>query len=208
MSHRAGLAALDRRPVEGRRARLDPVIQAIEAQRPRAPAGRRPPLPRDDLRLDRGRGHPTRDRAHAGRDASSTPVVGPLGLRTWIGLPEEAIGRSPGWSRRSRTRTVRRAREAPALVGRRTAVIERSVTMGGAFAFPAEDGCVTFNDPALQAARDPGRERHRTARSLARLYAGVRLGRSTGRRCCPPRRPDRGSPVRPVARTAALGDAR
>ena len=43
--------------------------------------------------------------------------------------------------------------------------------MGGRFAFPAEDGSVTFNDPALQAAEIPGANGIATASSLARLYA-------------------------------------
>jgi CubicO group peptidase (beta-lactamase class C family) len=43
--------------------------------------------------------------------------------------------------------------------------------MGGAYAFPAERGYVTFNDPALQAAEIPGANGIGTARSLARLYA-------------------------------------
>lgn len=44
--------------------------------------------------------------------------------------------------------------------------------MGGAFAFPALDGVVTFNDPAIQAGEIPGANGISTARSLARLYGG------------------------------------
>ena len=43
--------------------------------------------------------------------------------------------------------------------------------MGGAFAFPADDGFVTFNDPAIQAAEIPAANGISTAESLARLYA-------------------------------------
>lgn len=43
--------------------------------------------------------------------------------------------------------------------------------MGGAFAFPAEDGYVTFNAPEIQAAQVPGANGISNACSLARLYA-------------------------------------
>ena len=43
--------------------------------------------------------------------------------------------------------------------------------MGGAYAFPALDGYVTFNDPRIQSAEIPGANGISTARSLARLYA-------------------------------------
>lgn len=42
--------------------------------------------------------------------------------------------------------------------------------MGGAFAFPARDGYVTFNDPAIQSAEIPGANGISTARSLGYLY--------------------------------------
>ena len=47
--------------------------------------------------------------------------------------------------------------------------------MGGAFAFPAEDGFVTFNDPAIQAGGDPGRERHQYRRVAGTPVRGVRF---------------------------------
>jgi len=43
--------------------------------------------------------------------------------------------------------------------------------MGGAFAFPARDGFVTFNDPAIQSIEIPAANGISTAESLARLYA-------------------------------------
>jgi hypothetical protein len=43
--------------------------------------------------------------------------------------------------------------------------------MSGAFAFPAQNGFVTFNDPAIQSAEIPAANGISTAESLARLYA-------------------------------------
>lgn len=48
----------------------------------------------------------------------------------------------------------------------------RGNTMGGAFAFPADDDGVTFNDPRIQRAEIAGANGISTARALARLYAG------------------------------------
>jgi CubicO group peptidase (beta-lactamase class C family) len=50
--------------------------------------------------------------------------------------------------------------------------VERSLTMGGAFAFPDEHGVVTFNDPDIQAAEIPAANGVATSRALARIYAG------------------------------------
>jgi CubicO group peptidase (beta-lactamase class C family) len=52
-------------------------------------------------------------------------------------------------------------------------LIERSVTMGGAFAFPSADGHVTFNDADLQAAEIPGANGISSAPSLAGVYAAA-----------------------------------
>ncbi len=49
--------------------------------------------------------------------------------------------------------------------------IERSLTMGGAYAFPAADGWVSFNDPDLQAAEIPAANGIASARSLASIYS-------------------------------------
>jgi CubicO group peptidase (beta-lactamase class C family) len=50
-------------------------------------------------------------------------------------------------------------------------VVLRSTSMGGAFAFPAENGEVTFNDPELQEAEIPAANGISSARSLASLYS-------------------------------------
>ena len=55
--------------------------------------------------------------------------------------------------------------------------VARSVTMGGAFAFPAHGRLRSRSTtPSIQAAEIPAANGISTARSLARLYAGVRVG--------------------------------
>ena len=54
--------------------------------------------------------------------------------------------------------------------------IERTATMGGAFGFPSENGYVSFNDPAIQAAEIPGAGGISSAESLAKLYAACVTG--------------------------------
>ncbi|MFC3505478.1 serine hydrolase domain-containing protein [Micromonospora krabiensis] len=85
----------------------------------------------------------------------------PLGLRTWIGLPV-AERDTVAW-------TLAPPASATADLD---PVAERGLTMGGAFAFPAdEDGLVSFNDSGIQAAGIPGAGAVSTADGLARLYA-------------------------------------
>lgn len=93
-----------------------------------------------------------------------------LGLRTWIGLPESARSTVAWMEPPLPDEDSEEAREA----ARRSAanpVIDRGATMGGAYPFPAADGLVSFNDPAIQAAEIPGANGISTAASLARLYA-------------------------------------
>ena len=167
----------------------DPVIQAIEAQRPPAPpeaghfyhAMTYGWLVGEVIRRVTG---------HTPGRFFRAQIADPLGLRTWIGLPERrAIGTVAWMEPPLPDEDVRRARESARLVGENP-VIERSLTMGGAFAFPAEDGFVTFNDPAIQAARDPGRERHQHRRVAGPRSTRRASPRSTGRRSCPQRRPE------------------
>ena len=88
-------------------------------------------------------------------------VAGPLGLRTWLGLPA-AESDTVAWG-------LAPPPDADPFVD---PVAERGITMGGAFAFPADaDGLVSFNDDAIQAAGFPGAGAVSTADGLARLYA-------------------------------------
>ncbi|MFY1702785.1 serine hydrolase domain-containing protein [Micromonospora sp. WMMA1923] len=89
-------------------------------------------------------------------------VAGPLGLRTWLG------------SAGARADPVAWTLPPPAEpAADPDPVARRALTMGGAFAFPADDaGLVSFNDPTIQAAGIPGAGALSTADGLARLYAG------------------------------------
>jgi CubicO group peptidase (beta-lactamase class C family) len=169
MSHRAGVPSLDVDLTRDEVLAWDPVIQAIETQRPMfAPTA----------------GHVYHALTYGwlvgeliSRLTGLTPgryfreaVGDPLVLRTWIGLPDEARG-SVAWIEAPLPdEDSDAAREAARLV-RENPVVERSVSLGGAFAFPADGDLVTFNDPAIQAAEIPGANGISTAGSLARLYA-------------------------------------
>ncbi|MDG4825140.1 serine hydrolase [Asanoa sp. WMMD1127] len=160
LAHRAGLPALDEPMRRADVLAWRPVIAAIEAQRPLWTPG-------------------TAHSYHAmtygwlvgeviRRITGLLPgaffaqrVAGPLGLRTWIGLPA---------SQRSTVAWTLAPPPDPDLA--LDPVAERGLTMGGAFAFPADaDGVVSFNDPAIQAAGVPGAGGMSTADGLARLYA-------------------------------------
>ena len=92
------------------------------------------------------------------------------GLRTWIGLPAEAIGRV-AWMEAPLPDEESDAARESARISAEKPIIERSLTMGGAYAFPAEDGFVTFNDPVIQAGEIPAANGISTAESLARMFA-------------------------------------
>jgi CubicO group peptidase (beta-lactamase class C family) len=93
-----------------------------------------------------------------------------LDLRTWIGVPAGARV-DVAWMEPPLPDEDSEAARASARLAEEP-IIWRSATMGGAYAFPAEDGYVTFNDPAIQSGQIPGANGIGTARSLARLYAG------------------------------------
>ncbi len=169
MSHRAGLAALD--TDLGRQDVLtwSPVISAIEAQRPT----HRP-----------SEGHLYHTMTYGWlvgevirRITGMTPgrffrhAVGErLGLRTWIGLPN-GMRSSVAWMEPPLPDENSDAARECARIANEDALVQRSGTMGGAFAFPALDGVVTFNDPFIQSAEVPGANGISTAESLARAYA-------------------------------------
>jgi CubicO group peptidase (beta-lactamase class C family) len=169
MSHRAGLAALDRDLDLDEVLAWDPVIRAIEDQQPQH-------HPRD--------GHLYHAMTYGWlvgevirRVTGMTPgryfhevFGGPLGLRTWIGLPEEARSSVAWMEPPMPDEDSAAARESARIAGANTTVL-RSVSMGGAFAFPVDDGVVSFNDPVIQAGEIPGANGISDAESLARLYA-------------------------------------
>lgn len=169
MSHRAGLAALDtdltRTDVLG----WEPVVTALENQAPQHG-------PEE--------GHVYHAMTYGWllgevmrRLTGMTPgellqakIAHQLGLRTWIGLPDEARS-SVAWMEAPLPDEDSPAAHLAAEAAAEDPVVQRSLTMGGAFPFPAEDGVVSFNDPAIQAGEIPAANGISTPRSLARLYA-------------------------------------
>jgi CubicO group peptidase (beta-lactamase class C family) len=206
LTHQAGLSALDGDLTREEALSWDPVIRAIERQRPLWPPGS---------------GYSYHTMTYGWligevirRITGSTPgaflrteICGPMGLDFWIGAPPSVIERA--------------ARLEPPLSDpdpELAAVIldwlagephaDRAGTASGAYAFPIKDGEVTFNAPDIQRAEVPGANGLGTADSLARMYGacvaevdGVRLMsraqvedalvvRSAGRQVFGP--PDRG----------------
>lgn len=170
LSHRAGLAALDVDLSKADVIAWTPVIEAIEAQRPR----HQPVAGHLYHAMTYGWIVGEVIRRVTGRTAGGflhDALVGPLGLRAWIGVPEHARPAVAWMEPPLPDEDSPMAREA-ALVADASVDVARSVTMSGAFPFPAQDGWVTFNDPQLQVAEIPAANGIATARSLARLYAG------------------------------------
>jgi CubicO group peptidase (beta-lactamase class C family) len=89
-----------------------------------------------------------------------------LGLRTWIGLPQDEAGRL--------ARLVE-AEGRPAMPGPES-LITRMVTMNGALAFPGLEEPHGWNDPALLGAELPGAGAVSSASGLAALYAAAATG--------------------------------
>lgn len=169
LSHRAGLPALDVDLTRKDVAAWEPVVQAIESQRPLWAPGMLHSY------------HPLTFGWLIGevirRVTGLTPGVyfrkalgDPLDLHTWIGLPA-AARESVAWMEPPLPDEDSEAARASASLFAEDGVAFRSMTMGGAFGFPTHDGVVTFNDPALQAAEIPAANGISTARSLARLYS-------------------------------------
>jgi len=168
MSHRAGLAALDRDLDLAEVLAWDPVTRALEDQ---------PPLhdPQD--------GHLYHAMTYGWlvgevirRVTGMTPgqylheaLAAPLGLRTWIGLPEGERS-SVAWMEPPMPDEDSVAASEGARIAAENATVMRSLSMGGAWAFPVGDGEVSFNDPVIQRGEIPGANGISDAESLARLY--------------------------------------
>ncbi|MGK4580500.1 serine hydrolase domain-containing protein [Kitasatospora sp. HPMI-4] len=89
-----------------------------------------------------------------------------LGLRTWIGLPQEEVGRL--------ARLVE-AEGRPKMPDPEWLPV-RIVTMNGALVFPGLDQPHGWNDPALLTAEFPGAGAVSSAAGLAALYAAAATG--------------------------------
>lgn len=194
MAHRSGLASLDTDLTRDEVLAWDPVIAAIEAQRP----------------------HHRPDEGHLYHALTYGWIVGevirrvtgvvpgaffarrfghPMGLETWIGVPNDPRPRIATMEVPLPDEDSEEAREASRLAAGHP-IVERSLTMGGAFGFPVQDGEVTFNDRAIQEAQIVGANGISTAASLARLYAAC-VGRVEGT----------GEPPAPLLTEASLSDA-
>ena len=93
-----------------------------------------------------------------------------LALRTWNGLPE-AFRDTVAWMEPPLPDEDSDAARESSRLAADSPIVGRSLSMGGAFAFPADDAVVSFNDPAIQAAEIPAANGISSAESLARLYA-------------------------------------
>ena len=169
MAHRSGLAALDTDLSRADVLAWTPVIRAIEAQRPH----HRP----EEGHLYHAMTYGWIVGEVIRRVSGMTPgtffahrFAEPLVLRTWIGVPGDARADVARMEVPLPDEDSDEAREASRLAAGHP-IVERSLSMGGAFGFPVQDGEVTFNDPAIQAAEVPGANGVSSAASLARLYA-------------------------------------
>jgi CubicO group peptidase (beta-lactamase class C family) len=169
LTHRAGLPAPDIDLTMDDILGWEPIIRAIERQRPRyAP----------------GDGHFYHAMTYGWivgevirRISGETPgryfrqALGePLGVQTWIGLPPGEHDRVAWMEAPLPDEDSDEARES-ARLAKDNPLVDRSLTMGGAFAFPAEDDNVTFNDPAIRGCEIAAANGISTAHSLARVYA-------------------------------------
>jgi CubicO group peptidase (beta-lactamase class C family) len=161
MNHRAGLPALDPDFTLAEVLAWQPVISAIEAQRPLWEPG--------TAYCYHGMTYGWLVGEIIHQITGKMPGVfltdelaAPLGLRTWIGLPA-GERESVAWLLPPRGEQPEETVHP---------VVERTFTMSGAFGFPVADGEVTYNDPAIQSAGLPGAGGISTAGGLARLYAG------------------------------------
>jgi CubicO group peptidase (beta-lactamase class C family) len=173
MAHRAGLAYLDTDLTLDDVVAWDPVIHAIEGQAPHhAPedghayhAATIGWLLGEVIRRITGMSPGTYFRTALGE---------PLGLHTWIGLPAGERIRV-AWMEpplpdddSEFAKGFARLANEPHLV--------RAMSLGKAFAFPSDNGQVTFNNPVIQAAEIPGAGGISSAAALARLYAACVTG--------------------------------
>ena len=173
MAHRAGLAYLDTDLTLDDVVAWDPVIHAIEAQAPHhAPADGHAYhastigwLLGEVIRRITGLSAGTNFRRTLGD---------PLGLNTWIGIPDAERGHV-AWMEPPLPDDDSEFAKGFASFGNDPRII-RTMSLGKAFAFPSDDGQVTFNNPVIQAAEIPGAGGISSAESLAKLYAACVTG--------------------------------
>jgi CubicO group peptidase (beta-lactamase class C family) len=168
LAHRAGLPTIEADLSRAQLCAWDPAVRALEGQQP---------LWQPDTAHSY---HPLTIGWLAGevirRITGRTPgrflretVGDPMDLHLWIGLPSSARD-MVAWMEPplpdEDSALIRKVAEVQA-----TATVRQAMTVGEALPFPTENGIVTLNDAALQAAELPGVNGIATPRSLAHLYA-------------------------------------
>lgn len=165
LGHRAGIPVLDRTPTFKEIAAWDPVVAAIEAQKPLWEPGTTYEYHGHVFGFVLG--EIVRRLTGQLPGAYFRAVIGDLlGLRAWIGLPaaelpslarlEEADGRPPALDPEH--------------------LLMRIVTMNGALEFPGLDVPHGWNDPALLGMELPGAGAVASATGLAGVYAAAVTG--------------------------------
>ncbi|GAA1144426.1 serine hydrolase domain-containing protein [Kribbella jejuensis] len=164
LGHRAGIPVLDRSPTFEEIAVWDPVIAAIEAQKPLWEPGTTYEYHGHVFGFVLG--EVVRRLTGQLPGAYFRTVIGdPLGLRAWIGMPASELP------------TLARLAEAegrPAMDPEH--LLMRIVTMNGALEFPGLDVPHGWNDPALLQMELPGAGAVASATGLAGVYAAAITG--------------------------------
>jgi len=173
LSHRAGLVSLDVDLTIDDVIQWDPVIRALEAQRPQWTPGTHYGyhaltfgwLVGETLRRATGREVSDLVREH---------FAEPLGVDLWLGLPEREFTRLAYLE--SAGAPVAEPDPAVAAYLERTfgrSAIQRSLTLGGAFPLELFSSDAGFNDPRVVAAGVPAAGMVASAPALARLFAAT-----------------------------------
>ncbi len=169
LSHRAGLPALDRDLTRSDVLSWGPVIAAIEEQAPLY-------APEDGFAyhaLTYGWLIGELIRRQSGRMPGhylQEEIAGPLGLRMWIGAPADVD--DVAWMEAPLPDDGSAESHLAAKLLEGHPVVARSLSMGRAWPFPADDtGHVVFNDIDIQRAEVPGANGICSAGALARFYA-------------------------------------
>ncbi|MFG1910717.1 serine hydrolase domain-containing protein [Kribbella sp. NPDC048928] len=165
LGHRAGIPVLDRTPTFEEIAAWDPVVAAIEAQKPLWEPGTTYEYHGHVFGFVLGEVV----RRLTGQLPGAyfrTAIGDPLGLRAWIGLPEAELP--------SLARLEEAEGRPPALDPEH--LLMRIVTMNGALEFPGLDVPHGWNDPALLGMELPGAGAVASASGLAGVYAAAVTG--------------------------------
>ncbi|HWD82074.1 MAG TPA: serine hydrolase domain-containing protein [Kribbella sp.] len=164
LGHRAGIPVLDQSPMFEEIAAWDPVIAAIEAQKPLWEPGTTYEYHGHVFGFVLG--EVVRRLTGQLPGAYFRTVIGdPLGLRAWIGMPASEL---------STLARLAEAESRPAMDPEH--LLMRIVTMNGALEFPGLDVPHGWNDPALLQMELPGAGAVASATGLAGVYAAAFTG--------------------------------